>query len=405
MARTVATLPPGTRLTDFISLGVIARTFPRARIDAVLAATERASRRQRDLPAHVVVYYVIALALYMQSSYREVLYCLVEGLQWLLGPAAVRVAGKSGISQARTRLGSRPLKQLHDEVVHPIAVPATRGAWYREWHLMSLDGSRLDVADTAENVTAFGRPAASRGTSAYPQLHLVSLVENGTHVLIGTELGPCDAAETALARPVLARLTPGMLCLADRLFFGYALWIEAHATGADLLWRIKAGRKLRCHEVLPDGSYLSAVYPSDDDRRHERHGVPVRVMDYHLAGIADADPIYRLVTTIMDPARAPASDLAALYHERWEIETAFDELKTHLRGARVVLRSKTPDLVRQECYGLLLAHFAVRGLMHEAALTVEVDPDKLSFLHAVRVVRRKLPHFAAFPPKGAGGVS
>jgi hypothetical protein len=405
MARTVATLPAGTRVTDYVSLGVVAKTFPRARIDAVLAATARASCRQRDLPAHVVVYYVIALALYMQSSYREVLHCLVEGLQWLFGPAAVRVAGKSGISQARTRLGSRPLKQLHEEVVRPIAVPATKGAWYREWHVLSLDGSHLDVADTAENVAAFGRPGASRGTSAYPQLRLVSLVENGTHVLIGTEVGPCNEAETELAKPVLAHLTAGMLCVADRLFFGYALWQQAQATGADLLWRIKAGRKLRCHQVLPDGSYLSAVYPSDYDRLHERSGIPVRVIDYQLEGTADADPIYRLVTTILDPARAPAAELAALYHERWEIETAFDELKTHLRGARVVLRSKTPDLVRQECYGLLLAHFAVRGLMHEAALSVDVDPDKLSFLHAVRVVRRKLPQLAAFPPRGAGGVS
>lgn len=402
MARTVATLPAGTRVTDYISLGVVAKTFPRAQIDAVLAATQRGSCRQRDLPAHVVVYYVMALALYMQSSYREVLHCLVEGLQWVFGPAAVRVAGKSGISQARTRLGAEPLKRLYEEAVRPIAVPATKGAWYRQWRVMSLDGSHLDVADTAENVAAFGRPPAARGTSAYPQLHVVSLVENGTHVLIGAELGRCEAAETALARPVLTRLTAGMLCLADRLFFGHALWREARETGADLLWRIKAGRKLACQQVLPDGSYRSAVYASDADRRHARNGIPLRVIDYRLEGIADADPIYRLVTTILDPAQAPAAELAALYHERWEIETAFDELKTHLRGARVVLRSKTPELVRQECYGLLLAHFAVRGLMHEAALTAEVDPDKLSFLHAVRVVRRKLPQFAASPPSGAG---
>ena len=405
MARTVATLPAGTRVTDYISLGVVAKTFPRAQIDAVLAATQRTSARQRDLPAHVVVYYVMALALYMQSSYREVLHCLVEGLQWVYGPAAVRVAGKSGISQARTRLGAEPLQRLYDEAVRPIAVPATQGAWYRQWRVLSLDGSHLDVADTAANVAAFGRPQTARGASAYPQLHMVSLVENGTHVLIGAALGRCDAAETELARRVLPRLTAGMLCLADRLFFGQALWRQGCETGADLLWRVKAGRLLACHQVLPDGSYLSAVYASDADRRHDRQGTPLRVIDYHLEGVADAAPIYRLVTTILDPARAPAAELAALYHERWEIETAFDELKTHLRGARVVLRSKTPDLVRQECYGLLLAHFAVRGLMHEAALTAEVDPDTLSFLHAVRVVRRKLPQFAAFPPRGSAGLS
>lgn len=398
MARTVAALPAGTRVTDYVSFGVLAKMVPRSRIDAVLAATGRGSRRQRDLPAHVVVYYVIALALYMQSSYREVLRCVFEGVEWIWGPAAVRIAGKSGISQARTRLGWVPLKQLHDELVRPIALPHTKGAWYRGWHVMSLDGSHLDVADTAGNVAAFGRPHASRGTSASPQIHLVSLVENGTHVLFGTEMGPHDQAETELARGVLAHLTAGMLCLADRLFFGYALWTQAHATGADLVWRVKAGRLLRCHQVLPDGSYLSAVYPSDRDRRREHNGMPVRVIDYRLEGIADAEPLYRVVTTILDPERAPAAELAALYPERWEIETALDELKTHLRGARMVLRSKTPDLVRQECYGLLLAHYAIRGLMHEAALTVDVDPDTRSFLHAVRVVRRKFQSAGAFPP-------
>src|SRR4051812_16622256 len=150
--------------------------------------------------------------------------------------------------------------------------------------------------------------------------------------------------------------------------------------------------------VLADGSYLTTIYPSEKDRRHRTEGVRVRAIEYRLEGVADAEPLYRLVTTILDPAPASAADLAALYHERWEIEGALAELKTHLRGARVVLRSKTPELVRQEFWGLLLAHFAVRGLMHEAALRADEDPDRLSFLHAVRVVRRKLPLFAALPP-------
>ncbi len=406
MARTVAELPAGTRLTDYVSLGVLAKTFPRVHVDAVLSATKRTSCRERDLPAHVVVYYVIALALYMQASYREVLRCLLEGLQWLRAPAVPgKITGKSGISQARTRVGWQPLCQLYEEVVQPIAGPQTKGAWYRDWRVVTLDGTHLDVADTAENAAAFGRPTASRGASAFPQIHLVALVENGTHVLFGTQLGQCSQAETELAKVPLGLLKPGMLCLADRLFFGAALWQHAQATGADLLWRIKAGRKLRCDRVFDDGSYLSAVYRSDYDRLHERNPIPVRVIDYRLEGVANADSIYRLVTTILDPERAPAAELAATYHERWEIETAFDELKTHLRGARVVLRSKTPDLVRQECYGLLLAHFAIRGLMHEAAMSVEVDPDKLSFLHAVRVVRRHLPRGAAFPPRGLAGAS
>jgi hypothetical protein len=400
MARAPAGLPAGTRLSDHISLGVIARTFPLERVQRVLADTGKQSERERDLPAHVMVYYAIALALYMGSSTREVLRCLLEGLRWLWGAEAVRVAGKSGISQARTRLGAEPLRRLYDQLVHPVATRATRGAWYRQWRLVSLDGSCLDVADTDENRTAFGRPEASRGESAFPQVRLVALVENGTHVLFGACLGGFADGETTLARPVLAALQPGMLCLADRQFFGCALWQAAAATGADLLWRVKHNLRLPREAVLGDGSYLTTIYPGEKDRRHRANGRRVRVVEYRLDGVAEAEPLYRLATTILDPAQAPAETLAALYHERWEIEGALDELKTHLRGAQVVLRSKTPTLVRQEFWGLLLAHFAVRGLMHEAALRAGEDPDRLSFLHAVRVVRRKLPLFAALPPSG-----
>ena len=406
MARTIAGLPAGSRITDHISLGVITRTFPRARVRAVLAATAKGSIRERDLPAHVVIYYVIALALYMQSSYREVLRCLLEGIQWLLEPSAgIKVAGNSGISQARTRLGWEPLRQLHDEVVKPIAVTATKGAWYRQWRLVSLDGSTLDVADEKGNDEAFGRPGASRGVSAHPQIRFVSLVENGTHVLFGSQMADYSTSEIALAKSVLSSLGKGMLCMADRNFFGFQMWQQAAATGASLLWRIKKNTRLPCETRLPDGSYLSRIYASQKDQRHGTDGVLVRVIDYRLEGVEGAEPIYRLVTTILDHESAPAAELAALYHERWEIETAFDELKTHLRGARIVLRSKTPDLVRQEFYGLLMAHFAVRGLMHEAALTADEDPDHLSFLHAVRVIRRKMAIFGAIPPSEQKSVS
>ena len=406
MARTRAALPKGARLTDYISVGVLTKAFPLKRVRRVLAATGTVSQRQRDLPAHVVVYYVIALALYMQVSSREVLRCLLEGLQWLAGPPPpLKVTGKSGISQARTRVGWAPLKRLHDEVVRPVAVPATQGAWFRDWRLVTLDGSTLDVADTRPNVQAFGRPAASRGASAFPQIRFVSLVENGTHVLFGTQLGPCHAGEITLARDVVPALQPGMLCLADRMFFGWALWHQARQTGAALLWRVRKSLRLPVLERFPDGSYRTVIYRSARDRRHATQGTAVRVIEYTLPGVRDAEPLYRLVTTILDPTAAPAADLAALYHERWEIETALDELKTHLRGARVVLRSKTADLVRQEFYGLLLTHFAIRGLMHEAALKVDADPDRLSFLHAVRVIRRKLPLAVAIPPSGAQRVS
>jgi Insertion element 4 transposase N-terminal/Transposase DDE domain len=399
MARTVAALPAGSRITDYISLGVIAKFFPVEKVRAVLEKTGRTSVRERDLPAHVVVYYVIALALYMRSSYREVLRCLLEGVQWLLEPSSpVKVAGKSGISQARTRLGVEPLKELYEAVVTPIAERHTKGAWYRDWRLVTLDGSTLDVADTAENEKAYGRPGASRGSSAFPKIRFVGLLENGTHVLWGARMAGYATDELTLAQQVVPALQKGMLCLADRFFPSYQLWQAAAKTGADLLWRTRQNARLEVDRRFSDGSYLSRLYVSTSDRRKQRHAIVVRAIDYHLQDVPGAEPVYRLITTILDPEQAPAHELAALYHERWEIETALDELKTHLRGAQIVLRSKTPELVEQEFYGLLMAHFAIRGLMHEAALQASEDPDRLSFIHAVRVVQRRLPRFAAIPP-------
>ena len=402
MSRTLASLPAGSRITDYISLGVVTKVFPPERIRAALAASGKQSVRQRDLPAQVVVYYVISLSLYMSSSYREVLRCLLEGIQWLVKPSAtaIKVTGHSGISQARTRLGWEPLRLLHDELVKPIAVTATKGAWYRDRRLVSIDGSTLDVADEKSNDEAFGRPGASRGTSGYPKIRFVSLLENGTHVLFGSQMADYATSEIALAKSVLPSLSKGMLCLADRGFFGFQMWKQAAATGADLLWRLKKDIGLACEKRLPDGSYLSRIYPTKQDRKRGKNGVVVRVIDYRLEGVDGAEPLYRLATTMLGHELSPATELAALYHERWEIETTFDELKTHLRGARIVLRSKTPDLVRQEFYGLLMAHFAVRSFMHEAALNADEDPDKLSFLHAVRVVRRKMSTSGAIPPSG-----
>lgn len=402
MARTVASLPAGSRITDYISLGVIAKFFPADEVREVLKQTKRGSVRERDLPAHVVVYYVIALALYMRSSYREVLRCLLEGVQWLLDPsAAVKVAGKSGISQARSRLGPEPLKKLYEAIVAPIAERRTKGAWYREWRLVSLDGSTLDTADTEENEKAFGRPGASRGASAFPKIRFVALLENGTHVLWAARMSKYATDEITLAHNVVPALRKGMLCLADRFFPGYKLWQAAARTEADLLWRTRQNARLDVEQRLADGSYLSRIYVSTSDRRNQRKGIVVRVIDYRLKDVPGADPIYRLITTILDHTQAAAKELAALYHERWEIETALDELKTHLRGAQIVLRSKTPELVEQEFWGLLLAHFAIRGLMHEAALKADEGPDRLSFLHSVRVVRRRMARSVAIPPSAS----
>jgi hypothetical protein len=341
------------------------------------------------------------LALYMQVAYQEVLRCLLEAVRWVLPvDAVVKVCGASAISQARTRLGAESLRRLHDSLIGPIATEATRGAWYRGWRVVSLDGSTLDVADQEQNVEAFGRPGAGSGESGYPQLRFVSLLENGTHVLFASRMAGCRVSENALAEGVLGHLGSGMLCLADRGFFSFRSWNQARARNAELVWRVKKNLRLRPDQHLPDGSYLSRIYPSGADWKKRTNGVVVRVIDYQLEGVAGAEPIYRLLTTILNWKRAPAEELAALYCQRWEIETAFDELKVHLRGARIVLRSKTPELVRQEFYGLLLAHFAIRNLMHEAALQADVDSDELSFVHAVRVVRRQIVRYGAIPPSG-----
>jgi len=261
-----------------------------------------------------------------------------------------------------------------------------------------LDGSTLDAADTVENHTAFGRPGASRGSSAFPKIRFVALLENGTHVLWAARMSRYATDEITLAQDVVPALSQGMLCLADRFFPSYRLWQKAARTGADLLWRTRQNARLDLDRRLPDGSYLSRIYASTSDRRNQRKGVLVRVINYRLKDVPGAEPIYRLITTILDPAQAPAKELAALYHERWEIETALDELKTHLRGAQIVLRSKTPELVEQEFWGLLMAHYAIRGLMHEAALKADQDPDRLSFLHSVRVVQRRMARAVAIPP-------
>lgn len=399
MARTRKALPAKVDVAHLISAGVLAGVCPRALIEEVLAGTGKASQRERLLPAPAVVYYVMALALWREAPLEEVLRVVCEGLQWLGGGQAEAVqASKSAISQARTRLGSEVMRQLAERVLRPLAPPGAPGAWYRGLRVMALDGSCMDVADEAANAEFFGYPGAPRGQSAFPQARLLGLVECGTHVVTAADVAPYGRSEQAMAAQLLpAKLKPDMLLLADRNFFGFKLWQIACASGARLVWRVKAGRKLPVEQVLGDGSYLSTVFDSEDRRRSA--GQAVRVIDYELRDSATpTEDSYRLVTNILDPLQAPALELAALYHERWEIEGVFDEFKTHLRANSTVLRSKTPDLVLQELWGLLLAHFAIRKLMAQAAWTRDLDPDRLSFTHAVRVIKRKLPQAAAVPP-------
>lgn len=399
MARSAMTMSAGGRITEHMSIGVLARTYPRERIRDILVRMGLQSKRVRDLPAEALVYYVIALGLFMAVSTGEVLRCLVEGLQWLDGASTkIKTAGKAAISQARSRLGAEPLRALWQESAIPIAVEGEAGAFYRELRLVSIDGSTLDVPDTTENLTHFGRQESSRGQSAFPQLRFVALCENGTHAIFSVRMGSYTTHELTLAGELIGDLRPEMLCLADRLYPNFSLWKKAVSTGASLLWRSKSNADLRVEEVLSDGSYLSRIYPSEKDKRKKRNGIVVRVIEYQLEGVEGAEPLYRLITTLLDAQEYPAQELAALYPERWEVEVALDEFKTHMRGGQIVLRSKTPELVEQEFYGMMLAHRAVRCLMHEAALRQNIDPDRLSFTHAIRVVRRKLVSMPAFSP-------
>jgi hypothetical protein len=399
MGRTRRSSREGQWLGEHVTLGVLARFVPADVVDAVLRDTGRPAWRARQLLPRVMVYYVMALTLYARASYDAVLRELVEGLRWLRWDgAAPGLACKSAITQARVRLGEAPLRELFRRLAQPLAEPGTPGAWYRGRRLVSFDGTTLDVPDLPELERAFGRPGTSRGHSGFPQLRLLALLETGTHAIFAAATAGCASGEVPLARAVLAHLGPGMLCLADRNFLGYALWRDAAATGADLLWRVRGGIVLPCLQRLDDGSYLSRLYPTSQHRRRDRDGLVVRVVEYRLPGVPGGDQVYRLVTTLLDPAAAPARDLAALYHERWEDEAVLKEVKVTLPGGPLMLRSRRPDLVRQELYGLLLTHFAIRQLMYEASCRAPCDPDTLSFVHTVEIIRRNLPFYVAFSP-------
>jgi hypothetical protein len=397
MARTKMVRPEQeVRLTDLMTLGALAKAVPMDVVQRVLSETGRESERIRALPAQLMMYYVIALGLFRSEETREVLRLLMEGARSVLGWRRVEApAGRSGITKARQRLGEEPLRRLYTDVVGPIATNATRGAYYRRWRTVALDGTTLETPDTVANAEAFGRPFSQRGESAAPRLRVVGLVETGTRVFFGATLGGYHVGEITLAREVVEHLRPGMLCLADRYFPGFKLWKQAVATGTDLVWRIREVVKLPVLQRLSDGSYLSRMHLRWERGKPKGEGIEVRVIEYTLSGSKER---YRLVTSILDPDEGPAEELAMLYHERWEFETALDEFKTHLRGARTALRSQTPELIRQEVFGLLLAHFALRSIIHDAALRGDRDPDRISFIHTVRVVKRSLPRFAGFPP-------
>ena len=389
----------GRRLSDLVSVGVLCRTFPPELVDEVIAEAGRTEQRHRSLPARSMAYFAIGMALHSEGSYEDVLGLLTDGLSWSTGEdEPVRLPSKSAIFQARARLGFEPMQALFGRVAVPVATAATPGAWCGGRRLVAIDGATLDVADTAENAEWFGRPGVAKGEqSAFPQARVVALAECGTHVMFDAVVGKYSTAENTMAAELFERLEPNMLVLADRGFCGYPLWNKAQATGADLLWRASSTMKPRYVETLSDGSWLAELRPSSGPGR-DAAALLIRVIDYTIDDGRPNDDTYRLFTTILDPADVSATDLAVAYAQRWEIEGTFDELKTHQRGPRTVLRSKSPALVLQEIWGHLCCHYAIRTLMCEAAAHANIDPDRVSFVAALRIARRSVAQTRAFSP-------
>lgn len=406
MARTKAVLGSGARLSDYLSASLLARVVPPEAVHAVLDEHGCNSRRIRSFPAVAGVYYCMALSLYPEAAYEEVFAVVAQGLAWSSGAAEPALVGKSSISELRSRIGASPLADLVRLCCVPLAQERSHPeAFYAGRRLVAIDGSSFELPDEADNAATFGYPGSRTsvaGHAGYPQARCVVLVECVTHAILGANIGPYRTGEWELCAPLLAHLGPGMLCMADRGFNGFEHWQQARATGADLLWRCSDTRKLPVETLLDDGSYLSVLRPAGvGPAKAAEQGISVRVIEYAMPGAADAQPRYRLLTTLLDPNVAPAMELAALYHQRWEIEAVFDELKTHLRQSKRVLRSKTPELVRQEFYGWVLAHYAVRWLLHQGATRHRLPHAELSFKGHVELLRRTQPRSGAFPPRAA----
>jgi hypothetical protein len=386
-------------LSDLVSVGLLTRVFPADVVDEVIAEAGRTQQRNRALPARVMAYFSIGMALHSDGSYEDVFAALTDGLSWTSGwSQSWSPPTKSAIFQARSRLGYEPVRDLFNRVASPLARHDTPGCWLAGRRLVAIDGTCLDLADTPGNEEFFGRPGSGRGErSAFPQARLVALAECGTHALFGATIGACTTSEIAMARELIERLEPGMLMLADRGFYGFNLWKQATETGADLLWRVNSNVRPQHVDTLPDGSWLARIAPSSGPGWRNAAPLIVRVIEYTIDDGRDNPEHYRLLTTILDPQQADATDLATAYSQRWEIENTFDELKSHQRGPRAVLRSKSPELVQQEIWGHLCCHYAIRTLMLDAATQSGHDSDRISFVAALRITRRSLSH-SVFPP-------
>jgi transposase IS4-like protein/DDE family transposase len=407
----------GGSLTDWISLGVLASAVPRDAVDDAVAVTGKGARRAGGkLPPHVVVYLVMALALFAGEDYEEVAARLAGTLRgWGAWQDGWEVPTSGGITQARARLGPEPLAELFWQVARPVADLDTAGAFLGPWRLMSVDGMEWDVPDTAENRAVFGAKSGPDGVAAFPKARVVTVAECGSHAAVLAAVGPSaggkGTGEQALARPLLARLEPGWLLIADRGFYSWAGWCAAADTGAALLWRLKSNIGLPVLELLPDGSYrsvlispkvrggarealLAAAQRGED--LDEDQGRYVRVVEYEVTDRDGEDELIALVTTITDLREASAAQLAEAYHQRWEHETGNAQLKTCLRGPGQVLRSQSPAMVEQELWGYLLTHYAISALICTAATAAGIDPDRVKFTRTLRIIRRAVG--PAFPP-------
>jgi len=405
-----------SRLTDAISLGVLAEVVGRDLIEEVLDQTGRRQKRTRLLPAHVMVRFCLAMCLFYDDDYEEVMRKLVGSLQEMGSwDDEWQVPTTSAISQARARLGEAPLRVLFERVAVPAAGRGTKGAWLGSRRLMAVDGFMLDVPDEAENQAEFGRLASGKNASAFPQARVLALTECGSHAAVDAAFDGCRVDERVLLPRLFSSFTPDMLVMTDRNFYSFTLWQQALATGADLLWRVKSTVTLPMLEPLEDGGYRSAlINPKISGNRRKKlldrlhagepvrrdQAIPVRVVEYNVTdreGNGTAELIC-LITSILDPTEVTATELAEAYHDRWESETSFREKKTYLRRSGRVLRSKSPAMVRQEIWAMLLTHYGIRRLMCRAADEAGYDPDRLSFTRSLRVIRRQVTNQADFSP-------
>jgi len=390
-----------SKFSNELNLEAIGRAVPMTEIKAALQETGVREARVRKLNMVAVMLLTIVINIYTRLSIGEAMRRLARGLRFVWSDPDYSVPKDSAIVYRRYQLGAAPMVNLFRRVCRPMATPETPGAFLFGLRLMAIDGTTEDVPDTPANVAAFGRHNGSRGDSAFPQVQGVYLAECGTHAIVDAGFWPCHTSERVGGFRMLRSLEPGMLIMWDRGFHDFDMFVNAQKRGAEVLSRLPSHVKPQLVRTLPDGSWLAYLLPSDYRRRKRGECLLVRIVEYTL--VDPALPGYgerhRLVTTLLDPDACPALDLACAYHERWEIEVVIDEVDSHQRLAGRPLRSQKPVGVIQELYGLLVAHYAIRFLMHEAALQAGIDPDRISFVHALNVIRDAIPEFQMTAPE------